>query len=86
MAVYIGMVALFKPNAAPALPTAVRDIPLAQLLKQVAFVMLPPLALIIVVLGSIFFGGATPTEAGALGGRRGHDHCRLLQTAQPERP
>ena len=30
-------------------------------------VLLPPLALIVVVLGSIFFGIATPTEAGALG-------------------
>jgi tripartite ATP-independent transporter DctM subunit len=31
------------------------------------FVMMPPLALILLVLGSIFFGVATPTEAGALG-------------------
>ncbi|MEO0948256.1 MAG: TRAP transporter large permease subunit, partial [Cyanobacteria bacterium J06641_5] len=30
-------------------------------------VMLPPLALILVVLGSIFAGVATPTEAGAMG-------------------
>jgi TRAP-type mannitol/chloroaromatic compound transport system permease large subunit len=29
--------------------------------------MIPPLALILLVLGSIFFGVATPTEAGALG-------------------
>jgi tripartite ATP-independent transporter DctM subunit len=30
-------------------------------------VMVPPLVLIVLVLGSIFFGIATPTEAGALG-------------------
>jgi TRAP-type mannitol/chloroaromatic compound transport system permease large subunit len=30
-------------------------------------VMVPPLFLVVVVLGSIFFGVATPTEAGALG-------------------
>ena len=29
--------------------------------------VLPPLALIVLVLGSIFFGVATPTEAGAMG-------------------
>ena len=29
--------------------------------------MIPPLALIVVVLGSIFAGWATPTEAGAFG-------------------
>jgi len=38
-----------------------------KLLKQVAMVMLPPLFLILLVLGSIFAGIATPTEAGALG-------------------
>jgi tripartite ATP-independent transporter DctM subunit len=36
-------------------------------LKQVVLSLLPPLSLIVVVLGSIFAGVATPTEAGALG-------------------
>jgi tripartite ATP-independent transporter DctM subunit len=35
--------------------------------RQVLRVLLPPLLLILVVLGSIFAGVATPTEAGALG-------------------
>jgi tripartite ATP-independent transporter DctM subunit len=39
----------------------------AALVRRVAVSMLPPLALILVVLGSIFAGVATPTEAGALG-------------------
>jgi tripartite ATP-independent transporter DctM subunit len=38
-----------------------------ELAKQVVLSLLPPLILIVVVLGSIFAGIATPTEAGALG-------------------
>lgn len=34
---------------------------------RVVFVMIPPLALIFVVLGTIFLGIATPTEGGAMG-------------------
>ncbi len=66
-AVYVGVVAAVKPEAAPALPLEERDIPLGELLHQVALVMVPPLVLILLVLGSIFAGVATPTEAGALG-------------------
>ncbi len=66
-ALYAGAVALFRPKAAPALPKAVREIATAELVKRVLLVMLPPLVLILVVLGSIFAGLATPTEAGALG-------------------
>src|SRR5690606_27418489 len=44
-----------------------RDVSLGVLLRRVALVMVPPLLLILVVLGSIFAGIATPTEAGALG-------------------
>jgi tripartite ATP-independent transporter DctM subunit len=39
----------------------------AELGRRVLFVLVPPLFLILVVLGSIFAGVATPTEAGALG-------------------
>ncbi len=35
--------------------------------EQVTFVMVPPLALIFLVLGTIFIGLATPTEGGAMG-------------------
>ena len=64
---YAAGVAFFRPAAAPALPKEERNIPAAELAKRVLLVMLPPLLLIVVVLGSIFAGVATPTEAGALG-------------------
>lgn len=66
-AIYVAGVAWLRPASAPALPRKVWKIPLPQLLRQVLLVMLPPLILILVVLGSIFSGIATPTEAGALG-------------------
>jgi tripartite ATP-independent transporter DctM subunit len=65
-AVYVAILAFLKPNVAPALPEEMRATGL-HLLKRVVLVMLPPLTLIVVVLGSIFAGVATPTEAGALG-------------------
>ena len=65
-ALYIGLVAFAKPDVAPALPEDMR-IAGAELLKRVVLSLVPPLALIVVVLGSIFAGVATPTEAGALG-------------------
>jgi len=66
-ALYAGGVALIWPDAAPALPEEARDIAPTRLLKRVLLVMMPPLLLIVLVLGSIFQGFATPTEAGALG-------------------
>jgi TRAP-type mannitol/chloroaromatic compound transport system permease large subunit len=40
---------------------------LSKLSQQVVLVMMPPLALIFLVLGTIFLGIATPTEGGAMG-------------------
>ncbi|MCC7048061.1 MAG: TRAP transporter large permease subunit, partial [Alphaproteobacteria bacterium] len=40
---------------------------LSKLTQQVVIVMMPPLALIFLVLGTIFLGIATPTEGGAMG-------------------
>ncbi|WP_276809055.1 TRAP transporter large permease [Castellaniella defragrans] len=40
---------------------------LSPLAERVVFVMIPPLALIFLVLGTIFIGVATPTEGGAMG-------------------
>jgi tripartite ATP-independent transporter DctM subunit len=65
--IYVVAISILKPEMAPALPKEVRNIPLKTLIKRVIFVMFPPLFLIILVLGSIFAGIATPTEAGALG-------------------
>lgn len=40
---------------------------MSQMAEQVTFVMVPPLLLIFLVLGTIFVGIATPTEGGAMG-------------------
>ena len=40
---------------------------LSAMAEKVTFVLMPPLALIFLVLGSIFIGLATPTEGGAMG-------------------
>ncbi len=40
---------------------------LSQLSERVTFVLIPPLVLIFLVLGTIFLGLATPTEGGAMG-------------------
>ena len=40
---------------------------LSRMAEQVVFVLIPPLGLIFLVLGTIFLGWATPTEGGAMG-------------------
>ncbi|WP_293174639.1 TRAP transporter large permease subunit [Oceanithermus sp.] len=64
---YVILVAIFSPKSAPALPPEERDLHGWALFKEVMLVMMPPLVLILLVLGSIFTGWATPTEAGAFG-------------------
>ena len=65
---YILLVAWFNPKAAPAIPQAELDaISRLQLAKRVARALVPPLALMVFVLGSIFAGIASPTEAAAVG-------------------
>jgi tripartite ATP-independent transporter DctM subunit len=66
-ALYVVGIAFLVPSAAPALPVEARSTSGADLARRVVLSLLPPLALILVVLGSIFLGIATPTEAGALG-------------------
>jgi len=66
-ALYAVGVAIVQPKSAPALPREVRDVPGRELARQVVLVLMPPLVLILLVLGSIFAGIATPTEAGAVG-------------------
>ncbi|MEB3210964.1 MAG: TRAP transporter large permease subunit [Leptolyngbyaceae bacterium] len=64
---YTIAIAIFRPKAAPALPPEMLTLTTGELALRVLKVMLPPLVLILVVLGSIFAGVATPTEAGAMG-------------------
>ncbi|MCB9746591.1 MAG: TRAP transporter large permease subunit, partial [Alphaproteobacteria bacterium] len=66
-AVYVLLYAWVRPEGAPALPPEERTLSGGALLAEVLKVMVPPLVLILLVLGSIFAGVATPTEAGALG-------------------
>jgi len=65
--VHVLAIAFFRPDMAPALPSEMTDTRGGKLFVKIIKVMVPPLALILLVLGSIFFGIATPTEAGALG-------------------
>jgi tripartite ATP-independent transporter DctM subunit len=66
--VYIAVFAFLRPDLAPALPESERgQYGWASLLLRVLRVLVPPLVLIVAVLGSIFLGIATPTEAGSVG-------------------
>ncbi|GET41295.1 TRAP transporter large permease [Microseira wollei] len=66
-ALHVLIVAFLRPDFAPALPEEVRAIGGKALGQRVVKVMVPPILLILLILGSIFFGIATPTEAGAIG-------------------
>jgi tripartite ATP-independent transporter DctM subunit len=64
-ALYVIFVAITNPKAAPAtpVPASKKD----GLMREVVVALLPPLLLIIAVLGSILAGVATPTEAASVG-------------------
>ncbi len=64
---YIGILSYMRPNLAPLMPREELQIPLAALAGRVLRTLLPPLFLIVIVLGSIFVGWATPTEAAGVG-------------------
>jgi len=57
----------FKPSVAPPPEMVADDTPLAIQLWRTFIVLVPPLALIAAVLGSIIFAIAVPTEAAAIG-------------------
>ncbi len=60
---YIIAYAWYKPGVAPALKTNAEEFDCLSIL----ITLFPPLVLILAVLGSIFFGIATPTESAAVG-------------------
>ena len=64
---HVIVISILRPDLVPALPKELLSVKGRDLLVKVIQVMIPPLVLILLVLGSIFFGVATPTEAGALG-------------------
>ncbi len=64
---FIALVALLQPHRVPALPPEARTLKGFELWSKVAWGMVPSLVLIFLVLGTIFMGIASPTEAGAMG-------------------
>jgi len=63
--VYVIGYTTLNPSAAPAIPST--DDNTSELIKNALKNIIPPLALIVIVLGSILTGIATPTESSALG-------------------
>jgi tripartite ATP-independent transporter DctM subunit len=64
---FIFLVSIFRPGHVPALPPEARSKIGWKLLARMLFGMVPSLALIFLVLGTIILGIATPTEGGAMG-------------------
>lgn len=70
VAIYISyqiVVAIIYPDASPAIPAAELAADKGNLLNRVLRALIPPIVLIVSVLGSILAGIATPTEAAAVG-------------------
>ena len=64
---FILLVSIFQPHKVPALPPEARTLHGWALAAKLGWGMVPSLVLIFLVLGTIFMGLATPTEAGAMG-------------------
>lgn len=66
--IYILIFTSVKKDAAPRIPDEENAGSKVHQIRQALIAILPPLTLMLVVLGSIFAGIATPTESSALGG------------------
>ncbi|MFQ5849515.1 MAG: TRAP transporter large permease subunit [Candidatus Binatia bacterium] len=64
---YIGTIAILRPEVAPPVSLRERQISWRELTGQVVKSFIPPVVMILLVLGSIFAGWATPTEASGVG-------------------
>lgn len=64
---YTAGIATLRPHWVPALPAEARHTRGWPLIRRVLWGMIPSMVLMFLVLGTIFLGLATPTEAGALG-------------------
>ncbi|MCP1675735.1 tripartite ATP-independent transporter DctM subunit [Natronocella acetinitrilica] len=69
--VYVVLLALLVPSAAPRSHPDEPVVPLKEKLVITAKALVPPLLLVVCVLGSILAGIASPTEAAAVGGAGG---------------
>ena len=65
--VFVATFAAVRPEIAPPLPRHLLNIPRSEMAPLVARSFLPPVFLIGLIKGSILFGWATPSEAGAVG-------------------
>jgi len=65
--VYIAILGRLRPELAPAIPEAELAVFRADAVKRVTIALIPAFALIVAVLGAIFAGVATPTEAASVG-------------------
>ena len=65
--VYIAILGRVRPDMAPAIPEAELAVFRSDALKRVTIALIPAFALIVAVLGAIFAGVATPTEAASVG-------------------
>ena len=66
-ALFVLVLSLVRPQWVPALPPSARLLRGWALWRRAMTVLVPPLMLIFLVLGTIFLGLATPTEGGAMG-------------------
>ncbi|MCH9044579.1 MAG: TRAP transporter large permease subunit [SAR324 cluster bacterium] len=64
---YIATIATIRPDVAPPLPPEMLNVPARQMPALILISFLPAATLLFVVKGSILFGWATPSEAGAVG-------------------
>src|SRR5690242_15526825 len=64
---WVFILSIFRPKAVPALPQDARTLRGWALVEKCLRGIVPSLGLIFLVLGTIFLGLATPTEAGAMG-------------------
>ncbi len=65
--VYLMAVAYFKPDSMPAIPKEERNLDRQQLLLKTLTALVPPVLLIVLVLGAIFVGAAAAYEAASIG-------------------
>jgi len=64
---YLAIRCFIQRDVAPPIPPEERAVPLSKKLIMIPTSLLPPLVLILAVLGTIFFGVASPTEAAGVG-------------------
>jgi len=64
---YVFILCMVKPEYGPPMPKEERNIPAIKVWYEIIKYMIPPLFLILAVLGTILFGIASPTEAASVG-------------------